>query len=402
LAHGLPSLKQEVDAMYRAAIEVKNFRMGQALADMLAEHAVVVRRVCDASCDEKRQSTDFLILSQAHSDVLGGQSGVVELARKVGARSVLVVDESANGFSIKPELGGKIVCVGFGDNVSPEYALLFVATLVHGSGRAIVRNTQVKTLFTMAARVAGSDVSVFINGPTGSGKEIMARYIHSKSKRASGEFVAINCAAIPDNMLEAMLFGHEKGSFTGASKANVGLIRAADGGTLLLDEISEMSLPLQAKLLRAIQELAVTPLGSNRQIEVDVRILATSNRDMPAECHAGRFREDLFYRLNVFPVATMPLSARRDDILPIAQELLVRHVKDVAEIPLLAPCAVALLEAYDWPGNIRELENVMQRALVLKTGAIITADAIMIDQIVRTAPIAQAAMPSALSGSHRL
>lgn len=388
--------------MYRAVIEIENFRLGQALADTLSEHAVSVRRVWDASNDEKRHKTDFLILSQAHADVLGGQSGVVELARKMGSRSVLVVDEAASGFSITPELGGKIVRVGFGDNVCPQYALLFIATLVHGSGRAMVRNPQVKTLFAMAARVAKSDVSVFINGPTGSGKEIMARYIHSQSKRASGEFVAINCAAIPENMLEAMLFGHEKGSFTGASKANVGLIRAADGGTLLLDEISEMSLTLQAKLLRAIQELAVTPLGGNRQIEVDVRILATSNRDMPAECHAGRFREDLFYRLNVFPVATMPLSARCDDILPIAQELLVRHVKDVTEIPLLAPCAVALLEAHDWPGNIRELENVMQRALVLKTGAIITADAIMIDQIVRTSPMVQTALPSARSGAQTL
>jgi len=388
--------------MYRAIIQIENFRLGQALVDTLSEHAVSVRRVCDPSCDEKRSNTDFLILSQEHADVLGGQSGVVELARKMGARSVLVVNETASGFCITSELGGKIVHLGLGDDICPQYALLFIATLVHGSGRAMVRNPHVKTLFAMAARVANSDVSVFINGPTGSGKEIMARYIHSQSKRAGGEFVAINCAAIPDNMLEAMLFGHEKGSFTGASKANVGLIRAADGGTLLLDEISEMSLPLQAKLLRAIQELAVTPLGGNRQIEVDVRILATSNRDMSAECLAGRFREDLFYRLNVFPVTTMPLSARRDDILPIAQELLVRHVKDVAEIPLLAHCAVALLEAHDWPGNIRELENVMQRALVLKTGTTITADAIMIDQIARPSPIIQAGTPSAWPGAHGL
>jgi len=388
--------------MYRAIIQIENFRLGQALVDTLSEHAVSVRRVCDPSCDEKRSNTDFLILSQEHADVLGGQSGVVELARKMGARSVLVVNETASGFCITSELGGKIVHLGLGDDICPQYALLFIATLVHGSGRAMVRNPHVKTLFAMAARVANSDVSVFINGPTGSGKEIMARYIHSQSKRAGGEFVAINCAAIPDNMLEAMLFGHEKGSFTGASKANVGLIRAADGGTLLLDEISEMSLPLQAKLLRAIQELAVTPLGGNRQIEVDVRILATSNRDMSAECLAGRFREDLFYRLNVFPVTTMPLSARRDDILPIAQELLVRHVKDVAEIPLLAHCAVALLEAHDWPGNIRELENVMQRALVLKTGTTITADAIMIDQVARPSPIIQAGTPSAWPGAHGL
>lgn len=388
--------------MYRAVIEIENFRLGQALVDTLSEHAVAVRRVCDMSNDEKRHNTDFLILSRAHADVLGGHPGVVELARKMGARAVLVVNEAARDFCITPELGGKIVHIGFGDDVCPRYALLFIATLVHGSGRAMVRNPKVMALFAMAARIAKSDVSVFIHGPTGSGKEIMARYIHSQSKRAAGEFVAINCAAIPENMLEAMLFGHEKGAFTGASKANVGLIRAAEGGTLLLDEISEMSLPLQAKLLRAIQELAVTPLGGNRQIEVNVRILATSNRDMPTECHAGRFREDLFYRLNVFPVATMPLSARRDDILPIAQELLVRHVKNIAEIPLLAPCAVALLEAHNWPGNVRELENVMQRALVLKTGAIITADAIMIDQIVSASPIVQAATPSAWPGVQRL
>lgn len=387
--------------MYRAVIEIENFRLGQALVDMLSEHAVSVRRVCGMSNDEKRHNADFLILSQAHADILGGQSGVVELARKMGAKAVLVVNEAASDFCITPELGGKIVHVGFGVDVCPHYAVLFIATLVHGSGRAMVRNPKVMALFAMAARIAKSDVSVFIHGPTGSGKEIMARYIHSQSKRSAGEFVAINCAAIPENMLEAMLFGHEKGAFTGASKANVGLIRAADGGTLLLDEISEMSLPLQAKLLRAIQELAVTPLGGNRQIEVNVRILATSNRDMLAECHAGRFREDLFYRLNVFPVATMPLSARRDDILPIAQELLVRHVKDVAEIPLLAPCAVALLEAHDWPGNVRELENVMQRALVLRSGATITADAIMIDQVVSASPIVQAVMPSAC-GAHRL
>lgn len=388
--------------MYRAVVEVENFLWGQALVDTLSEHAVCVCRVCDTNAEDKRPNTDFLILSQAHADTLGGLTGVVDLARKIGARSVLVVNEVSSSFSITPELNGKIVCVGFSDDICQQYALLFIATLVHGSGRAMVRNPQVKTLFAMAARVAKSDVSVFINGPTGSGKEIMARYIHNQSMRANGEFVAINCAAIPENMLEAMLFGYEKGSFTGASKANVGLIRAADGGTLLLDEISEMSLPLQAKLLRAIQDLAVTPLGGSRQIDVDVRILATSNRDMPAECHAGRFREDLFYRLNVFPVETMPLSARRDDILPVAQELLVRHVKDVAEIPLLAPCAVARLEAHNWPGNIRELENVMQRALVLKNGAIITSDAIMIDQTVKTSPIAQVAMPNAWSGAQRV
>ena len=176
------------------------------------------------------------------------------------------------------------------------------------------------------------------------------------------------------------MFGHEKGAFTGASTSNVGVIRAADGGTLLLDEISEMSLQLQAKLLRAIQELTVTPVGGTKAIKVDVRIFATTNRNMSDECRMGRFREDLFYRLNVFPIQTQALRERPEDIGAIAYELVMRHVKDVTEAPLLSPDALDLLMAHHWPGNVRELENVIQRALVLKDGPVITADAIMIDQ----------------------
>jgi two-component system response regulator FlrC len=191
--------------------------------------------------------------------------------------------------------------------------------------------------------------------------------------------VAVNCAAIPDNMLEAILFGHEKGAFTGASTANKGIFRAADGGTLLLDEISEMPMALQAKLLRALQEKAVTPIGSQTDIPVDVRVVATTNRNMAEEIRAGNFREDLYYRLNVFPLNTVALAERINDIVPVATFLLERHVKDPASMPWLDHSAIKSLREYGWPGNVRELENVLQRALVLAEDGIITASDILID-----------------------
>ena len=183
-------------------------------------------------------------------------------------------------------------------------------------------------------------------------------------------------------MLEAILFGHEKGAFTGASTANKGIFRAADGGTLLLDEISEMPLGLQAKLLRALQEKKVTPLGSQREVDVDVRVVATTNRNMIAEVREGRFREDLFYRLNVFPLTTRNLHDRKDDIIAISTILLNRHCADTASLPAMHASAAETLMAYNWPGNVRELENVLQRALVLCVDNQITAEDIMVDGVV--------------------
>jgi len=255
-----------------------------------------------------------------------------------------------------------------------------MASLLHGTGLAVPREPASCQLFELAERVAKADVSVFINGPTGSGKEVLSNFIHNNSNRDGRQFVAINCAAIPENMLEAMLFGHEKGSFTGASTANVGIIRAADGGTLLLDEVSEMSLSLQAKLLRALQEKTVTPVGGTKPITVDVRVLSTSNRNMAAECQSGRFREDLFYRLNVFPLTTLALSERMQDILPIAIELLLRHYKDLETLPMLADCAIKKLQSHSWPGNVRELDNVVQRATVMCTEREITGADIGVDR----------------------
>jgi len=230
----------------------------------------------------------------------------------------------------------------------------------------------------MAKKVAKTDVTVFIHGPTGTGKEVISNFIHQNSERAENPFVAINCAAIPENMLEAMLFGHEKGAFTGASSANKGIFRAADTGTLLLDEISEMPLSLQAKLLRVLQEKKVTPIGGQRDIEVDVRVIATTNRDMIEEVQEKKFREDLYYRLNVFPIETSNLSERPNDIIPISVALLKRH-SSIENIPLISKEAQNILENYTWPGNVRELENVLQRAIVLSEDNIINQKDIMID-----------------------
>ncbi|WP_374348003.1 sigma-54-dependent transcriptional regulator [Chitinimonas sp.] len=224
-------------------------------------------------------------------------------------------------------------------------------------------------LLEVAQRVASSEAAVMITGESGTGKEVLARYMHRHSARASGPFVAINCAAIPEQLLESTLFGHEKGAFTGAANQHIGKFEQAEGGTLLLDEISEMPLPLQAKLLRVLQEREVERVGGKKPIPINIRVLSTSNRDMPAEVAAGRFREDLYYRLNVFPLALPALRDRPDDIVPLARTMLIRHsALAKRRSPSISAAAAAALTAHRWEGNIRELENVMQRALILAPG----------------------------------
>jgi two-component system response regulator FlrC len=224
----------------------------------------------------------------------------------------------------------------------------------------------------LARRVAASDAAVMITGESGVGKEEFFRLIHEQSARASRKPIAINCAAIPENMLEAMLFGHEKGAFTGAYKTCVGKFEQAQGSTLLLDEISEMSLGLQAKLLRVLQERQVERLGSTELIDLDVRVIATSNRDLKEAVRDGEFREDLYYRLNVFPLHVPPLRERRGDIRPLAEALLRRAAgKTNSPVPAISSAALARLVEYSWPGNVRELDNVMQRAAIIRSGAAI-------------------------------
>src|SRR5690554_11584 len=232
-----------------------------------------------------------------------------------------------------------------------------------------------KQLLQLAKRVAQSDSTVLIVGESGTGKEVLARYIHNHSPRNQQPFVAINCAAIPENMLEAMLFGHEKGAYTGAHSSAPGKFEQANGGTLLLDEISEMDIGLQAKLLRVLQEREVERLGGRKTIKLDVRVIATSNRDMRSEVVGGKFREDLYYRLSVLPLQWAPLRNRPEDIIPLAEKILHKHAQkqNRGRVSLSAAAKQAML-AYPWPGNVRELDNIMQRALILQVGNVIGAD----------------------------
>lgn len=236
-----------------------------------------------------------------------------------------------------------------------------------------------KKLVELAKKVAQSEATVLLNGESGVGKEVLSKLIHQNSPRCNGPFVAINCAAIPENMLEAALFGYEKGAFTGAIKSSMGKFEQAQGGTLLLDEISEMDLALQAKLLRVIQERQVERLGSQKMIELDVRLIATTNRDLKKDVAEKRFREDLFYRLNVFPLTVPALRHRTLDIIPIAEKLIAVYSRATGQAIKLSDPAAQLLMQHPWPGNVRELDNVIQRAMILKQGNEITDDDIMLE-----------------------
>jgi len=232
----------------------------------------------------------------------------------------------------------------------------------------------------MAKRVASTEATVMLVGESGTGKEVVSRFIHDSSARNNSPFVAINCAAIPDNMLESTLFGYEKGAFTGAHQSSPGKFELAQDGTLLLDEVSEMDLSLQAKLLRVLQEREVERIGGKKTIPLNVRVIATSNRNMKQEVESGRFREDLYYRLNVFPLRIPPLRERPEDIENLVLNILAKRAGDCGlSSPSISQRAADILNKYSWPGNVRELDNVLQRALILCTSGTINAEDIRID-----------------------
>lgn len=250
----------------------------------------------------------------------------------------------------------------------------------------ISEDPSTKALFTLAKRVAQSDSTALIMGESGTGKEVLARFIHRHSARSDKPFIAINCAAIPENMLEAILFGYEKGAYTGAHNSTPGKFEQANGGTLLLDEISEMDLSLQAKLLRVLQEREVERLGGRKIIDLDVRVIATSNRHMKQQVEEGTFREDLYYRLSVLPLKWLPLRERPGDIIPLAEKLLNKHAKkQKRQLLQLDDSAKLALKQYAWPGNVRELDNVMQRALILQLGQDISVNDLGLETMNHTA-----------------
>ncbi len=288
---------------------------------------------------------------------IGADTRAAVAAVKAGAKEYLPLPPD-------PELIGAILA-SIGESRSP---------IVHADPR-------MNEILAMADRIAASEASVLIVGESGTGKEVVARYLHAKSRRANARFVAVNCAAIPETLMESELFGHEKGAFTGAAARRIGRFEEAHGGTLLLDEISEMDLRLQPKLLRAIQEREIDRVGGKSPVKVDVRIIATSNRDLQDEVARGRFRNDLYFRLNVVALRLPPLRERPGDILVLARHFLDKYatLNAMPRLSLAREAETALL-GYSWPGNVRELENIIHRAVVLTAGSVVTADGLLPSQ----------------------
>lgn len=345
----------------------------EALSDtlMLGGHAVVTAEDGSSALALLESTRVGLVLSDVQMQPMDGETLLREVKLRYPWLPVMLM--TAYGVIDKAvEALHAGACHYLPKPFEPEKLLQEVAKYLLPDGlddELIAEDPAMRSLLDMARRVALSDASVLITGESGVGKEVLARFIHRNSDRAAKPFVAINCAAIPEQLLESTLFGHEKGAFTGAATQHVGKFEQAQGGTLLLDEITEMPLALQAKLLRVLQEREVERVGGARPIALDIRVLATSNRDVSVEVASGKFREDLYYRLNVFPLHLPALRERPDDILPLARAMMARHAaRQKRRIPTLSLAAQARLTGYEWEGNIRELDNVVQRALILAPG----------------------------------
>lgn len=371
----LPVLVVEDDADLREALvdtlELSGFSVVEA-SDGETALAVLRREpVGLVVSDAQMQPMDGYTLFTHVKDRYPGLPFVLMTAYGVIERAIELLRAGASHYLLKPFEPQRLI-----DEV--ERFLLDAPEVAAES--MVAESPAMKQIVSVASRVAPSDASVLITGPSGAGKEVLARFMHQHSRRKDGPFVAVNCAAIPDNLLESTLFGHEKGAFTGAATALPGKFEQAQGGTILLDEVTEMPLPLQAKLLRVLQEREVERVGGLKTIKLNIRVLATSNRDIQAEVAAGRFREDLYFRLNVFPLNLPGLAARPEDILPLARKLLRKH-GDAMDKPRLAlgSDAERELTAYSWEGNIRELDNVMQRAAILAAGTEVSAADLMLN-----------------------
>lgn len=361
--------------------------------DGLREALIDTLTLADYQCIEAESAETALLLLKNHSvdlvvsDVqMGGMSGLSLLKNIKSQQSNLpvllmtaygTIDDAVQAMQ---DGACNYIAKPFAPEVLLNMVSQYIPPLQVSKNTPIVADKNSIELLNLARKVATTEASVMVLGPSGSGKEVLAQYVHNNSPRAKQPFVAINCAAIPENMLEATLFGYEKGAFTGAIQACPGKFEQAQGGTILLDEITEMDLGLQAKILRVLQEREVERLGGRKTIKLDVRVIATSNRNLKEAVSKGDFREDLYYRLNVFPLTWLPLAERVDDILPLAQHLVACYCqKNGEQIADFSPAARSKLKAYNWPGNVRELDNVIQRALILHSNQIIDASDMMIE-----------------------
>lgn len=334
-----------------------------------------------AQVDTIEQATAYLRAGR------GADLMMVDVSLDIGALIAanelerIIVPVVACGVNVRPEAAAGAIRAGAKEfiHLPPDPDLIgAVLTAVSDDDRPLVaRDPAMLGVVALAERIAPSEASVLITGESGVGKEVMARHVHKMSRRSSKPFISVNCAAIPENLLESELFGHEKGAFTGAVARRIGKFEEADGGTLLLDEISEMDVRLQAKLLRALQEREIDRVGGAKPVKVNIRIIATSNRDLPQAVREGVFREDLLFRLNVVNLAVPPLRARPEDAVALADHFLRKYAKanGVAYRPL-SDAAKAQITTREWPGNVRELENAMHRAVLLAHGDHITPEAI--------------------------
>ena len=364
-------------------IDENNKEFASEIQTVLRGRGVDSTIFCDSVIESGVRSDKVFVSSASANTDLKSDKNLIPFLKKNGFKKAVILEWNANTFSVEELLNGAIsICkvpVSVNDKTSLKYFYLnyFVESIVKSIPNLPCVDDKSVKLTALVRKIATTDATVLVNGPTGTGKELVSNLVHHFSNRRENAFVAVNCAAIPDQMLESMLFGHEKGAFTGAVQPNKGLLRAADQGTVLLDEISEMPLTLQAKLLRVIQEKKVMPIGTSQEINVDVRIVATTNRNMLEEVKKGNFREDLYYRLNVFPVNTLHLSERRSDVPSIVANMLYKMDLDYNEKTNICSEALVQLENYNWPGNVRELHNVIQRAKILcSKGEIQSADLI--------------------------
>ena len=366
-------------------IDDKNLDFYYRILHALTGRGVNCIPFSDIEVNEKSKPVGTFIANVDQSFDCSKNQEFLTFLKKNKFKKALLLKYGCSNFCYDTHFNGGITIVDipveFDDdtNLSLFYLHIFLELILRNEPNLPCASEKTKKLVNLIKKISSTDATVLINGASGTGKEVISNLIHSFSNRQEKPFIALNCAAIPEQMLESILFGHEKGAFTGAINSNLGLLRAADCGTILLDEISEMPLNLQSKLLRVIQEKRVMPIGSSSEVKVDVRIVATTNRNMFDEVKSGNFREDLFYRLNVFPINNLNLSERIEDLISIVAHMLCKELVENGEIYLITEDALSSLMQHSWPGNVRELDNIIQRAKILCSQSIITVADLIFD-----------------------